>query len=221
LTKICGKCNGEKTQRPNGVWICKPCHSEANKKSAKKHPEKVAARSKKYALEHADEIAIKQHEYYLLHSEEIYYRVKTWKKANPEKVKAANKASMASVGNETVNRKRREDPEKRKQSDANYVASDKFKDTQRRHRHAARASEGSFTSEDWDAIVKAQRGRCIDCKKKVDLTVGHLIPVSLGGISFPANIVGQCLACNSSQGANVYVLAGNVQSIRSVALIAA
>lgn len=67
-----------------------------------------------------------------------------------------------------------------------------------------RAHSGMLTLMDWLKIKGDQDGKCFDCGERKKLTVGHVLPVSRGGSSFPRNIVGQCQACNSRQGSKIH-----------------
>ncbi len=64
-----------------------------------------------------------------------------------------------------------------------------------------------FTRSDWEALVQRQEGRCHDCGFEKKLTMGHLVPLSRGGLHDPSNIIGQCSACNSHQSAHLHPLA--------------
>ncbi len=75
----------------------------------------------------------------------------------------------------------------------------RIKEARRRARLSS--SGGSYTSYEWNQLVKQQENRCLACGKKTKLTVDHVIPVSKGGTSNIDNLQGLCFSCNSSKGA--------------------
>lgn len=59
---------------------------------------------------------------------------------------------------------------------------------------------GTFSAEQWRAIVDMQLGRCIYCGKKCDkLEIEHLVPLVKGGAHSAENIAAACLPCNRSK----------------------
>lgn len=80
-----------------------------------------------------------------------------------------------------------------------------------------RPTAGWYTMTDWLTILHRQGGRCIDCRKPFyrfgwkksrathpPPTVGHRIPIVLGGTNWPSNIIAQCGSCNSKQGSRLH-----------------
>lgn len=63
-----------------------------------------------------------------------------------------------------------------------------------------RASGGTFTKADVEAIRKAQGNRCYLCGKKLKkYHIDHFIPLALGGTSDPGNLRLACPHCNLSK----------------------
>ena len=59
---------------------------------------------------------------------------------------------------------------------------------------------GSFTSEEWQALIDRYAGRCAYCGAASDeLTVDHVVPLSKGGSNAIENIVPACFSCNSAK----------------------
>jgi 5-methylcytosine-specific restriction endonuclease McrA len=58
----------------------------------------------------------------------------------------------------------------------------------------------NFTGPEWRALVEACGGRCLRCGVAEDLTVDHVIPLSLGGPNPIDNVQVLCAACNSAKG---------------------
>jgi 5-methylcytosine-specific restriction endonuclease McrA len=57
-----------------------------------------------------------------------------------------------------------------------------------------------FTGEEWLALVLECGGRCLRCGSSEDLTVDHVIPLSLGGPNTIENVQPLCSACNGIKG---------------------
>lgn len=62
-----------------------------------------------------------------------------------------------------------------------------------------RATLNSLTAEEWDAIMKRYKHRCVYCGEKKPLTMDHIIPLSKGGQHTKENIVPACRSCNSAK----------------------
>lgn len=57
-------------------------------------------------------------------------------------------------------------------------------------------AEGSFTEQEWLDLIAKYKYRCVRCKKKVPLTIDHVVPLSKGGSNYIANIQPLCAECN-------------------------
>ena len=67
-------------------------------------------------------------------------------------------------------------------------------------RARSRGAAGSFTTQEWDNLIKTFNYSCAYCKKKTKhLTVDHILPLSKGGSNYIDNIVPSCLKCNCSK----------------------
>jgi 5-methylcytosine-specific restriction endonuclease McrA len=72
--------------------------------------------------------------------------------------------------------------------------------THRRRAHE-RAAEGHFTAQDIQNLLKGQRGKCAECKKKLEkYHIDHIIPLTRGGSNWPHNLQLLCPPCNLSKG---------------------
>jgi 5-methylcytosine-specific restriction endonuclease McrA len=60
-----------------------------------------------------------------------------------------------------------------------------------------------FTATQWLELVLACGGRCLACGSSGDLTVDHVIPLSLGGTNTIENIQPLCSECNGIKGCEV------------------
>lgn len=65
------------------------------------------------------------------------------------------------------------------------------------YRGRKRASGGTFSVEQWDALKVAFGNRCAYCLKQLPLEIEHMMPVSRGGATEEANIVPACRSCNA------------------------
>jgi len=60
-----------------------------------------------------------------------------------------------------------------------------------------------FTEEEWLALMEFYGGRCLCCGSTENITVDHVIPLSLGGSNSIANIQPLCEGCNLDKGQDV------------------
>jgi 5-methylcytosine-specific restriction endonuclease McrA len=65
-------------------------------------------------------------------------------------------------------------------------------------RSRKRMATGSFTVKDINEILKAQKGRCAYCRKKLSRSyhVDHIVPLARGGTNERRNIQVTCKKCN-------------------------
>ena len=83
--------------------------------------------------------------------------------------------------------------------------------TAARRRALAFGYEGEhFTPEEWLALVEFYGGRCLRCGSREQITVDHVVPLSLGGSNAISNIQPLCEACNGLKGATVADYRGRV-----------
>lgn len=73
----------------------------------------------------------------------------------------------------------------------------------RAYRARKRANGGYATSDEVEGIIVRQRGKCAVCGNplKYGVHIDHVVPVSRGGTSDPANLQALCPKCNLSKGA--------------------
>ena len=69
---------------------------------------------------------------------------------------------------------------------------------------------GSYTANEWQALLEHCDYICQCCGEEKDLTVDHIIPVTLGGTSNIDNLQPLCQPCNSSKGAKIFNFLGRV-----------
>ena len=63
-----------------------------------------------------------------------------------------------------------------------------------------RRTEDEFILEDWKGLLLDANYRCQRCGSKENLTVDHIMPLSLGGTNTIDNCQILCLTCNASKG---------------------
>jgi hypothetical protein len=61
------------------------------------------------------------------------------------------------------------------------------------------AAYSTLTGEEWAAIKKQFKNRCVYCGEVKPLTMDHIIPLSKGGQHTKNNIIPACLSCNSAK----------------------
>lgn len=72
--------------------------------------------------------------------------------------------------------------------------------SQHRYRAKKRGNGGRYTAQEWRGLKAQYHYRCLCCDKQepeIQLTVDHVIPISLGGPNVISNIQPLCLLCNS------------------------
>jgi 5-methylcytosine-specific restriction endonuclease McrA len=76
---------------------------------------------------------------------------------------------------------------------------------ERARRRAAAFGYGGphFTDEEWPAVLERFGGACLACGSTEDLSVDHVVPLSLGGSNTIENVQPLCIVCNCLKGATV------------------
>lgn len=67
-----------------------------------------------------------------------------------------------------------------------------------------RSAEGRYTSSDIARLMSMQKSKCAYCLRSISKSyhVDHVMPLALGGSSWPSNLQLLCPACNWSKGAS-------------------
>lgn len=76
---------------------------------------------------------------------------------------------------------------------------DRYRISQHKHRALRKNSEGSYSLSEWTELCDKYDNKCLRCKKKIKLTVDHVIPLVKGGSNYIENIQPLCRSCNSSK----------------------
>jgi 5-methylcytosine-specific restriction endonuclease McrA len=171
-------------------------HAAYERKYREANPEKYRERAARKRKAHAQTIRQKWRERYDNDPEfraSIAARAIAWNRQNEERRRLIVER-YGETNREVLNAKARE-----------WKASNK--DHCKTHKHARRArvkaAQGSHTTDEWHAILKAHGYRCSWCGAMQSasnrLTRDHYIPLSKGGSNFASNIVPACKVCNSEK----------------------
>jgi 5-methylcytosine-specific restriction endonuclease McrA len=60
-----------------------------------------------------------------------------------------------------------------------------------------------FTQEEWEELLEACGHRCLRCGAAEDLSVDHVVPLSLGGYNTIENVQPLCVRCNEEKAATI------------------
>lgn len=125
---------------------------------------------------------------------------RAWRKRNPERVKALNRAAYLTDPERYAmgrDRWRTENPELFALQVVNAQA----------RRRARKRANGvfCFTVRDWRRLCLRYDGRCAYCLESSVLTMDHVVPIVRGGRHSIGNIVPACDRCNKSKGALLLV----------------
>ena len=105
-----------------------------------------------------------------------------------------------------LERKRKYDDENREAINLRVKAIRKanpipHRDQQHRRRAAKMGTcPETIVKEQWDRILLVYDSSCVYCGTKSNLTMDHVVPLSLGGTHTIDNIVPACQSCNASKG---------------------
>ena len=171
--------------------------------------EKKLAYDRVYRADPAVKLKIRERQraYYLRNREEFLLKAKQYRKANPEKRKAAAQR-YAKRHPEVLRAKSQRyferHPERRKAIDKRYAQSHPATIRVRNNRRKARLAGvlHSLTVQQWEAILTLHGNRCAYCgRDDVRMTQDHVVPITRGGGHTADNVVPACLSCNSKNGA--------------------
>ncbi len=114
-----------------------------------------------------------------------------WQRNNPDKVKEKNK------------KWRRENPDKVRGRTSRWQRENPSKANEKTRRYQSRKAiaGGSYSADEWEALVEHYGNRCLCCgRTDVKIVVDHVVPVTKGGSSNIDNIQPLCQSCNSRKG---------------------
>ena len=194
--------------------ICRECRSKARRAQYAAHPEIRETRAKDYKRCAKDSEWLEQErarvrkyyrgkradpEWYAAERERL-----AWKNMTPEQKerKVERNKTRRQADPERFNRKQNEYRNKRRREDAKVRQA--HRDEVKMRKHMKRTNGGSFTLEEWRTMCLLVGGRCVKCGQIADLTVDHIIPVSVGGSNDISNLQPLCMSCNSIKGTEIF-----------------
>ena len=173
----------------------KVSRAESNAKYYAAHREEERKRSAKYQAVHREEIRIRKAKYRAAYPERGRAAKAKYTAAHPERLRAYYVKYRATHLQEVR--------EQDRAHSVRYRATPKGKDTARRGSQKHRAlkygntpADRMLTREQWEAILKASKGRCYWCGKRRKPTMDHVIPLVKGGEHTAENVVVSCMKCN-------------------------
>ena len=122
-------------------------------------------------------------------------RIRLWRQANLEYVRAYARADYVRT-RESRLAKKREYYQKILKA-RNRTEEGRLKE---RIKKENRRGLGYVAEDDWRAILEHYGHACAYCRVQVGLEMDHIIPLSKGGLHNSANIVPACKPCNASRG---------------------
>lgn len=197
--KKCSMCGGMKpreefSKRPRSSdglapW-CRLCVSAYNKRYRAKNRERLAEYEATRYQRDKPKRKVIMARHYRQNSEKYRRRAKESYENNKERQRERNRRAQAENPERWRQYQRRW---KRKNRSAVLAA--------QRKRRAQKAGAGGrgITARDWRRIKREALGLCQYCNEKRDLTLDHVVPISLGGDHDPSNAVAACLSCNASK----------------------
>lgn len=202
---------------------CKVCCKAAANKWRDENPEKVRASCKRYYEENTKKCIEGSRRWSRDNPDKVAasrkaYRARTYKphprqKMSDKEKKAKKKAYAARVYEEnkdeinaSTNAWNRANPESMRKSRKRYNKTHPEARKAEKHRRRTRiaGNGGSYTADEWQALVEHCGGFCQCCGEETELTVDHIIPVVKGGTSNIDNLQPLCLPCNSSKGTKIF-----------------
>lgn len=135
-----------------------------------------------------------------------------WRKRNPDKVKK--------YGKDNRTKHREAISERLRTWNAANPDRVKFHGAVRNNNRRARVrgNGGSFTIKDIEHLYAIQHGKCAVCPQTEGLEIDHVLPILLGGSSYPANLQLLCRPCNRAKGSKHPDLWREELRIRSLSL---
>lgn len=170
-----------------------PNRKRIDRESYERHKDKRIEKVLKRVQENPEAIKATQKQWYAEHKEERLAKQKVYAEANPEQVKATTKRYEERPETKAKHRKwEHEHPEK-------------VKAKNRQRNHSKRSANGHFTEAQWQARLNFFGRQCVECGtdwdslRSSEQTMDHIIPLSLGGTNWPANLQPMCRSCNSAK----------------------
>lgn len=183
--KRCTKC-GETMLIFNKRSWCSICDNTLSKEYYHRHREERQKYAKEYSIKNENKIR----QYYRDNKSTILEKQKQSRATNPDRINAVYKKYRQGHKNEIRDRVaawRKAHPEKITEYNENRRAN-------------KNKVIGQFIANEWEELKMKYEYKCLCCgKPNVNLTVDHIIPISVGGPNTIDNIQPLCQSCNSSK----------------------
>lgn len=179
--KVCSRCKSfklylhfskDRSKRNGYSSLCKECRGLYNRKYWHDTIERRHEYRKEYVKTNRDVLNQKKKEYYSKNSERIKTQVQSYRDAHGEE-----------------HRRRSREWSKRNPERTMVI--------RQRRRTLERNSDGSFTTQQWQALCVWFDNTCLKCRETTKLTPDHVIPLSRGGSNDISNIQPLCFLCNT------------------------
>lgn len=172
--------------RPDGLRPqCKDCL----KRWRAEHKEQFTEQQRRYRQKSRARDAIRERAYRDANRERIAEKRREYVQ-RPE-VQERYREGMRRRQAENPNR-RRENTQRRREENP-----ERFRALGRVSNHKRRASEGTFTAEEWLTLCEKYGNRCLCCgRDDLPLTVDHVVPICKGGTNWITDLQPLCSPCN-------------------------
>lgn len=159
-----------------GRGMCRRCYGRDYYRRNAEYRERLKEQKRQKYAEDPTPFLEYNRSYYAANREEHITRRIEWREANPERQRETSTAwRRANLERAAV--------------------------TSHRRRARVASAEGSFSVEEWHALLEEFDHRCAYCQIQSDsLVMEHMTPLSRGGSNSARNIVPSCATCNSKKG---------------------
>lgn len=184
--KTCSKCgclkpyeqfNVDKRYSDGYLSWCKVCMSAYRKEWQKKHADHLKDYNRKWHVENIE----RRHERNNFLTRLRYHLDPAYRERKNAQKRKANKEKYG--------------------TDESWTEKVKMwgRNNRRKRRVIKSSGVGSHTEQEWQNLCKQYGYKCAACKKKVELTQDHVIPLAKGGPDSIDNIQPLCKLCNSKK----------------------
>jgi len=194
--RICGKVkpleefDKRKTGRDGHRTECHVCRQKDKLAYCERNREREAARARKWYAENQERASASRRKYYRENREAVIASSQKWAESNRKKSNGY-KQKWAKANPEKMRECRtrwvKENPEKRQ-----------VINRRRKHREANVIS--NLSGDEWLMILEKYGHKCLCCGSTDNLTIDHVLPLSMGGALIAGNVQPLCGVCNSAKG---------------------
>lgn len=187
---------------------CKKCACEIARTWREQNKERAVENSRRYYAENKEEYLRKCREYRQNNREKVSARNRRYRQKNGDTIRKRERDRYASEPEvrerliQNAARWRRNNRERRREIVSKWSLNNRDKVTAKQARRRARVlnADGTYTADEFNALVRHYGPRCLCCGKKRKLESDHVIALSNGGSNSIENIQPLCHPCNASKG---------------------